>query len=132
MNSEPKKDHFGFNPEYLTPTKQDGNNIVGFDPLFTKVGEDIEIPIEENVVFDPKWVEDITTTLTDEVDEIVNGSTPDMFVAAPFHYDKETQMIHLVANGQRVQVDINEMPEALQEKIKKAEEKGLDKIKESG
>ena len=88
MNSEPKKDLFGFNPEYLTPTKQDGNNIVGFDPLFTKVGEDIEIPIEENVVFDPKWVKDITTTLTDEVDEIVNGSTPDMFVAAPFHYDK--------------------------------------------
>ena len=40
-------------------------------------------------------------------------------------------MIHLVANGQRVQVDINEMPETLQEKIKKAEE-GIDKIKESG
>ena len=57
MNFDTSKNHFGFNQNYLKPVNN--KRPFGFQPLYAKVGEN-EIPVEENLEWDPKRVRDIT------------------------------------------------------------------------
>ena len=105
MNQKPKDDIVGFNQDYLTPMNDEKQ--FKFSPLYAKIDGNMEIPVEEDIVVDAKRVEDITIKLSQQVDAPQKQ-------AAPFHFDKETNMIHTVDKGQYIQVDINELPVALQ------------------
>lgn len=67
--------------------------------------------------------------LTQQVDELAE----EIPTQSPlFHYDKETNLISTIdKQGQKVQVDINEMPETLQQKILDLEEKAVGKLNEA-
>lgn len=118
MNFDTKKNHFGFNQNYLKPVNN--KRPFGFQPLYSQVGENMEIPIEDDLVVDPKRVNDISMSLAKQVDELTSQIS--------FQYDDKTQMIQTLDKGQSVQVDINELPDALQEKIKDAEKRGFSKM----
>lgn len=126
MNFDPQKNHFGFNQEYLKPTNN--KRPFGFQPLYAKVG-DSEVPLEDSLVVDPKRVKDITMQLSKELDDD-EIRTP--LTSPLFHYDKETNMIQTVDKlGQSIQVDINEMPQTLQEKILDIEERAVNKLNDA-
>ena len=65
-------------------------------------------------------------SLAQEVDEVSETKSP------LFHFDKETNMIQTLDKlGQSIQVDINEMPEDLRQKILDIEQRAVDKLNDS-
>lgn len=89
MNFDTKSTHFGFNQNYLKPNNN--NRPFGFQPLYAKVGES-EVPIEDDLVVNPKRFKDITMALSQQAEELETVPNPSPL----FHFDKDTNMIQTV------------------------------------